>query len=132
MKTLIYANLILLITLMVLVTFNRRSIVVEAFLSEPEGVLMPVTNFSEHDSCHYRVKDGCLTASGTIASETTIACPRHWPFGVKVLIEGREYVCEDRYNSNLPDRIDIFRGYGKDSHSKALAWGIKQLEIIVK
>ena len=101
-------------------------------MSEPEGVLMPMTNYSELDSCHYPVKGGCLTASGTIASDTTIACPRSWPFGVKVLIEGKEYVCEDRYQINLSDRIDLWTGYGKEAHENALAFGIQEKEIIIK
>lgn len=124
-------NLIL-TALLVVSTLSSRTIAVEGILKPTEGVLMTTTNYSELDSCHYRVKEGCLTASGTIASETTIACPRSWKFGTKVLIEGKEYVCEDHYQKNLSDRIDIFQGYGIEAHKKSLEFGIKNLTIVIK
>ena len=91
-----------------------------------------ITAYSELDSCHYPTKGGCLTASGTIASETTIACPRSWPLGTKVLIEGKEYICEDRYNANLSDRLDVWAGYGVEGYEKAKNFGIKNMEIVIK
>ena len=110
----------------------HTEIVVAGQISSVEGIIMPTTNYSELDSCHYRVKEGCLTASGTIASKSTIACPRHWKLGTKVLMEGKEYICEDRYNANLSDRIDIFVGYGKDNHIRAINYGVREITIVLK
>ena len=129
MKPLIALTITEIVLLGIILT-SSHTIVYRADLSEPQRVLIPITNYSELDSCHYPVKGGCLTASGTIASETTIACPRHWPLGTKVLIEGKEYTCEDRYNKNLSDRIDVWAGYGVDGHEKAKSFGIKNLIVI--
>ena len=132
MKPLICLNLALLSILIALCLTPGQTIHYRASQTPSQRFLTPITNYSAIDSCHYPVKGGCLTASGTIASETTIACPRHWPFGVKVLIESKEYICEDRYNSNLSDRIDLWAGYGKKAHLDALAFGIQVKEIIIK
>ena len=120
-----------LIGIVSIIPFTYHEIFIENPPQKMASVLMPITNYSELDSCHYPVKGGCLTASGTIASETTIACPRHWPLGTKVLIEGKEYICEDRYNSNLSDRIDIWVGYGKQAHKEALEFGLQKHQVIV-
>jgi len=115
------------------ISFTSRSFVASgADLSIPEGVLMTTTNYSARDSCHYPVKDGCLTASGTIAGEATIACPRSWSFGTRVLIEDKEYVCEDYYNSDLSDRIDIWVGYDLESYERALEFGVREVIVIIK
>mgnify|MGYP001578073688 CR=1 FL=1 len=135
MNKLITLNLTLLSILLSLLVSNLMwgtKISVAGLVERQASVLMPITNYSEYDSCHYPVKGGCLTASGTIASETTIACPRHWPLGTKVLIEDKEYTCEDRYNSNLSDRIDVWAGYGVDGYEKAKNFGIKNMIIVIK
>ena len=133
MKYLIALNLSLIAILVVLMIHTSQPIVYErpgADSSEPVAYKLLTTNYSELDSCHYSTKCGCLTASGTIASETTIACPRSWPLGTKVLIEGKKYVCEDRYNKNLSDRIDVWAGYGVEGYEKAKSFGVKNLIVI--
>ena len=114
-----------------LTSFTTNSFYYEADRAQYERILMPITNYSELDSCHYPVKGGCLTASGVIASEHTAACPRSWKKGLKILVEGKEYVCEDYYQLGLSDRIDLWAGYGKESHEQALEFGRKRLNVIV-
>ena len=91
------------------------------------GISMLITAYSEFDSCHY---EGCKMASGKPAYVGAIACPRDWELGKQVIIEGITYTCEDRYNLNLEDRIDIFMGYGKDSYIKAINYG-KQIKTVI-
>ena len=129
MKYLIALNIALIAILGILVLLPPRTIV---WVADRGLVVAIITAYSELDSCHYPVKGGCLTASGTIASETTIACPRSWPLGTKVLIEDKEYTCEDRYNKNLSDRIDKWVGYGKQAHKDALEFGLQKQEVVIR
>ena len=69
-------------------------------------------------------------ASGKRAYVGAVACPRTWELGTKIEIDGIEYTCEDKYNKNLDDRIDIFQGYGAESYEKAVVYG-KQIKTIV-
>lgn len=69
------------------------------------------------------------TASGTKATAgRTIAAPSNFAFGTKLLINGKEYVVEDRGGAIKGNRIDMY----VDSHSQALAWGVKYLPVEVK
>jgi tartrate dehydratase beta subunit/fumarate hydratase class I family protein len=68
-------------------------------------------------------------ASGKRAYIGAVACPRDWKLGTKVMIDGVEYTCEDRYNKDLSDRIDIFQGYGIQSHEVAVNYG-KQVKLV--
>lgn len=85
-----------------------------------------VTSYSELDSCHY---PGCLTASGKPAYIGAIACPRKYKLGTKVEIKRKTYTCEDRTAKRYDGRWDIFQGYGKEAHTKAINWGIQKLEV---
>jgi 3D (Asp-Asp-Asp) domain-containing protein len=71
-------------------------------------------------------------SSGKKAYIGAIACPRDMELGVKVEIDGKEYICEDRYNKNLSRRFDIFFGYGEEAHRKALEFGVKEMSVIIK
>jgi 3D (Asp-Asp-Asp) domain-containing protein len=84
------------------------------------------TMYSEFDSCHY---ENCAMASGKRAYIGAIACPRNWKLGTKVKINGKIYTCEDRYNKNLSDRLDIFNGYGQKAYDEAIQYG-KQTIIV--
>lgn len=88
-----------------------------------------ITAYSEIDSCHY---EECKMASGKSAYVGAIACPRDMELGTEVLIDGKSYVCEDRYNSDLSYRFDVFTGYGKEAHEEALEFGVKELSVIIK
>ena len=64
------------------------------------------------------------TASGVYPTANhTVACGEEIPFGAVLLIDGCEYVCEDR---GVPDGcIDIF----VDTHEEALAGGLYYTEV---
>ncbi len=68
------------------------------------------------------------TSSGTKATEgRTVAASTSFAYGTKLLINGNEYVVEDRGSSITGNCIDIYM----DSHSDALAWGVKYLPVEV-
>lgn len=95
---------------------------------EPEYVVITaeITAYSEFDSCHY---ENCVMANGERAHIGAVACPRGIPLGVKVEIAGEEYECSDRTAKRYDGRWDIFMGYGKEAHTKALKFGINTLEV---
>lgn len=69
-------------------------------------------------------KSNGVTASGTQATQgRTVAC-NNLAFGTRIMINGHEYVVEDRggMDNNV---IDIFF----DSHSEALSFGRKSCEV---
>lgn len=69
------------------------------------------------------------TASGTKAtSGRTVAAPSNFAFGTKLIINGKEYVVEDRGGAIKGNRIDMY----VSSHAQALAWGVKYLPVQVK
>ena len=66
---------------------------------------------------------GGHTASGTVATANrTVACG-DLPFGTRLMIEGQEYVVEDRGVSGM--WVDIF----VNSHDEALRRGMYQAEV---
>lgn len=69
------------------------------------------------------------TASGTRATAgRTVAAPSSFAFGTKLVINGKEYVVEDRGGAINGNRIDMY----VSSHAQALAWGVKYLPVQVK
>lgn len=69
------------------------------------------------------------TASGTKATEgRTVAASSNLPFGTKLLINGKEYVVEDRGGAVKGNHIDMY----VDTHSEALRWGVRYLPVEVK
>lgn len=69
-----------------------------------------------------------ITASGARATANhTIAAPSTFSFGTKVVINGQTYTVEDRGGAIQGNRIDIYM----DSHSEALAWGVRYLYVDV-
>ena len=68
------------------------------------------------------------TASGTRATAgRTVAASSKYSFGTKLSINGKTYVVEDRGGAIKGNRIDIYM----NSHSKALAWGVRYLPVKV-
>ena len=68
------------------------------------------------------------TASGTKATAgRTIAASSQFAFGTKLIINGKEYVVEDRGGAITGNKIDIYM----NSHAEALAWGVKYLPVQV-
>lgn len=73
-------------------------------------------------------KTNGITASGTKATANrTIAAPRTFGFGTKVVINGVTYTVEDRGGAIQGNRIDVYM----DTHSQALAWGVRYLYVDV-
>ena len=73
-------------------------------------------------------KTNGITASGAKATANhTIAAPRTFSFGTKVVINGTTYVVEDRGGAIQGNRIDIYM----DSHQEALQWGVRYVEVEV-
>lgn len=72
------------------------------------------TRYSRTDSCHYKRGEECLTAIGKDTKEgRTVACPYSLKLGTKILLDGKEYICEDRYAKRLDAKrglptIDVF------------------------
>lgn len=69
----------------------------------------------------------CIAASGAdICGRTdVIACPRAIPLGTRAIIDGREYVCEDRLAKKYDHRIDI--SCDKDTTCPARVTGRKEV-----
>ena len=73
-------------------------------------------------------KTNGITASGVKATANhTIAAPRTFAFGTKVVINGTTYVVEDRGGAIQGNRIDIYM----NSHAEALRWGVRYVEVEV-
>ena len=69
-----------------------------------------------------------ITASGTRATAgRTIAASSQFSFGTKLIINGKEYIVEDRGGAIQGNKIDIYM----NSHAEALAWGVKYLPVQV-
>ena len=73
-------------------------------------------------------KTNGITASGTRATANrTIAAPSTFAFGTQVVINGQTYTVEDRGGAIQGNRIDVYM----NSHSEALAWGVRYLNVEV-
>ena len=67
------------------------------------------------------------TASGSIAGYGSVACPDRLAFGTRVVIDGKEYTCDDRMNIRYRDgdHFDIW----KETKAKAFIWGRQVMEV---
>lgn len=73
-------------------------------------------------------KTNGITASGKKATANhTVAAPSTFAFGTQLLINGKTYTVEDRGGAIQGNRIDIY----VNSHSAALAWGVRYLDVEV-
>ena len=71
-----------------------------------------------------------ITASGTraTAGRTIAADTSRFPFGTKLKFNGNTYTVEDRGGAIRGNRIDLYFS----SHSEALAWGVRYMEVLVE
>ena len=87
-----------------------------------------VTAYCSCSKCCGKSASG-YTASGTKATAgRTVAAPSNFAFGTKLIINGKEYVVEDRGGAIKGNKIDMY----VSSHAQALAWGVKYLPVQVK
>jgi 3D (Asp-Asp-Asp) domain-containing protein len=100
------------------------------FLLIGPGILIQanVTKYTPAESCFYPKDGGCLTASGRIAQDgLTIACPRRYALGTRVVINNHTYRCDDRLSKKFDHRWDVF----DESQEDAISWGVKKLPILI-
>jgi 3D (Asp-Asp-Asp) domain-containing protein len=57
----------------------------------------------------YSSSPRAVTASGIPAFEGVVACPRKYPLGTQVQIDGKVYECLDRLAVRYDDRFDIWK-----------------------
>lgn len=91
---------------------------VEKEVSYEENIEILVTGYSSTpDQCW---GDPFTTASGARVHKGTMACPKQYPFGSKIKIEGMgTFVCEDRGGAIKGNHFDMWF----ESRSEALQWG---------
>lgn len=91
---------------------------------------LPEGKFTINASAYTAAADECgksdgITASGKKVKENeTIACPKNYPFGTKIKIEGMgTYICLDRGGAIKGNKIDIYM----ETKSQAFAFGRQNL-----
>ena len=109
-------------------TTSRAEAAADSGNSSSKVKIYKVTAYCSCSKCCGSHANG-YTASGTKATAgRTIAAPSNFAFGTKLIINGKEYVVEDRGGAIKGNRIDMY----VDSHAQALAWGVKYLPVEVK
>ena len=73
-------------------------------------------------AAYHKTADGHSPVQGV-----TCAASRKIPFGTKLLINGHTYIVQDRLAAKYDSRIDLYF----ESHSEALKWGKRKLEVKV-
>jgi 3D (Asp-Asp-Asp) domain-containing protein len=93
-----------------------------------EIITADVTQYSKVETCPHHQ---CQTASGRYIDETdtdVIACPRKYKLGSRVIIDGKEYICEDRTAEWVDGRWDVWAG---DDYAGAIKWGVRRKQILI-
>lgn len=116
----------------VVITDPVPEVIVEEKIPEPtqpektfKTVLMTVTAYTASiEECGNN--DG-ITASGKQVQEGMVASD-DLPFGTKVIINGKQYVVEDRFGGNYRNRIDIYM----TSRASAERFGRKYINVEVE
>lgn len=97
-------------------------------VSEPEPMHLygncTITFYCHCAKCNGRAGANC--ASGVQPTVNHTVASNVLPFGTRLLIDGQEYVCEDRGDANMDAFwVDIYC----DSHDEALRRGMYQSEV---
>ncbi len=96
-------------------------------VSDGSVKIMKVTAYCPCSKCCGKYANG-ITAMGTRAKKgRTVAAPRGYSFGTKLLINGKTYVVEDRGGAIKGNRLDMY----VNTHAEALRWGVKYLPVKV-
>ena len=102
---------------------------IETTTQPPRNIMtVTATAYCPCEKCCGKWSDG-ITASGTTATEgRTVAVDKNLiPLGTEIIINGKTYIAEDTGSAILGNKIDIYF----DSHSSALEWGKRTIEIEV-
>jgi 3D (Asp-Asp-Asp) domain-containing protein len=103
----------------------------------PKNNDLPKGKFVVNASAYTAAADECgksdgITASGKKVKENeTLACPKSFPFGTKVRIEGYgTYICQDRGGAIKGNKVDIYM----ETKAQAFAFGRRNLtaEIVIE
>lgn len=111
------------------VTTTSRSETTRSSSSSSSSSSVKIYKVTAYCSCSKCCgKSTGYTASGTKATAgRTVAAPSSFSFGTKLSINGKTYVVEDRGGAISGNKIDIYF----NSHSEAVAWGVKYLPVEV-
>ena len=105
---------------------SRGSTTSRTSLPSTSGQIYKITAYCPCSKCCG--KSTGITASGTRATAgRTVAASSKFAFGTKLNINGHIYTVEDRGGAISGNKIDIF----VNSHSEALAWGVRYLPVSV-
>lgn len=126
MKKLIITVLVALLSLIIWLAIPKTSVSQVAEIERPyKEILAQVTAYTsspeETDDTPF------ITASGSFVDETTLACPAFLPFGTKVEIEGKMFVCKDRMNQRY--RYDHYYDMWVQTKEEARDWGRQTVAI---
>ena len=78
---------------------------------------------SEGNPIVYTASGAVAKAGVTVAADTSVL-----PFGTVVVINGHEYIVQDRGGAIKGEKIDIYF----DDHQEALKFGVQYAEVYVK
>jgi len=108
----------------------KREKALTKFEAKRKSAVLPKGKFIINASAYTAAADECgksdgITASGLMVKENeTIACPPHFPFGVKLNIESMgTYICQDRGGAIKGNHVDIYVKTKKE----AFAFGRRNL-----
>lgn len=114
----------------------ERERILARFSDKIEKANLPAGKFEINASAYTAAADECgksdgITASGVLVKENrTLACPKQFPLGVKIRIEGfGTFVCEDRGGAIKNNHFDIYMQTKKE----AFAFGRRNLmaEVVI-
>ena len=114
----------------------ERELVLAKFEDKVKKANLPEGKFEINASAYTAAADECgksdgITASGVLVKENrTLACPKQFPLGVKIRIEGfGTFVCEDRGGAIKNNHFDIYMQTKKE----AFAFGRRNLlaEVVI-
>jgi 3D (Asp-Asp-Asp) domain-containing protein len=109
---------------------SSRGKVIAKFQNKNISTSLPEGKFIINASAYTAAADECgksdgITASGLAVRENeTIACPREFPFGTKLKIDGMgTYICQDRGGAIRGNHVDIYM----KTKSQAFIFGRKNI-----
>jgi 3D (Asp-Asp-Asp) domain-containing protein len=88
----------------VFVTLAATCILIPAVAFAQPGHRVVITTVTAYSS-----PPKAITASGIPAFDGVAACPRKYPFGTRVQIEGKTYECLDRPAGRRDNRFDVWK-----------------------